>query len=146
MLFILVGLSFKKWKNSFNDKEKRNLFSVILFLVSLLWAMIVTYLASMKEVRYIAPALPIFSLFVPIAFSLLKGRKQKYVILLFSVFVLGKTLMSDNLYWGKPEGAMLFNEKANLPLVIAGSSSGNSFGMGYLLPYIDNEQEIVFFE
>ncbi len=147
-IFILALVTaFILWKKRREIVEKisvRRFLPLVIVLCSFVWVLAVIYFAPMKMVRYIAPALPLVALIVPFLLSFLNEKVQKWGVLLFILLVLGKTVFLNNILWEKPEGKKLFQQDVTLPLIFAGTTTDNDWGMACVMPFLQDMQMVEF--
>jgi hypothetical protein len=116
----------------------------IIFIISVLYMFIVTFIAPMKVLRYSMAVFPFF-IFLPIV--LIKSIENKKLIaisiamLSFSfVFNALNVNKIENVYRDKPS-AYKFTQSPNIPVVVINTSNWKYAG---LVPYFNDEQTYIF--
>jgi len=120
---------------------------IILF-VSLMW-MSVIIVAPFKLLRYIVPAIPLLSLFIPYIISKINNSKIYILSLLFCIGIYGVIALNkeriDFLYLGA-YNEMKFNQKPEIPVIIYNHNYGEGgfWKNASILPFVADNQKYEF--
>lgn len=95
--------------------------SIIWFCIGFLWCWGIFYIAPYKTERYIAPAMPLVLLFIPIVLSAFDHKRQMLFALSLSLLLLFITLNDKDIYWSKDAVDKGYLEQPETPSIIAGS-------------------------
>lgn len=142
----LVNLKNKKLKVFLLDEKLFQLLSLIIS--SILFSVIVLWIAPIKILRYIIPVLPFLLLLIPIAVLLIKDKLLKWLAICVLIFVYSANAFNINkieyLYKNKYDEIEILNKNMNEPMYIL---SGINYKM--LLewaPYANNKNKFLFFK
>ena len=125
-VILTVGMKYSKktFKKSIETNTETNFIQylpLILFIMGGIWALVVFYLVSYKDIRYFVAALPSILLFIPYTLSFVK---QAWIrVTMASVFVLlllFNTLTLDriSIYWSIMDLPSEYRNKNEIPLVV----------------------------
>jgi hypothetical protein len=152
LLFLYIALCYLLWIKrqslclAFKNIRNIQPLPIILF-VSLIWMSVIMILAPYKILRYIVPAIPLFSLLIPYIISKLNSTKIYILTLLFclgkyGVITFNKERISFLFLDAYKE--MEFNKKPEIPVIIFNNTSGAFWKIALILPYVADNQTYEF--
>ena len=153
LLFLCVALCYLLWiRRQSLCLTLRNLRNIkqlqMILLISLIWMSVIMILAPFKTLRYIVPAIPLFSLLIPYIVSKLIYYPKTYILsLLFCIGIFGVNTFNNeriNFLFLDSYKEMKFNKKPEIPVIIYNNTRGTFWKNAAILPYVADNQTYEF--
>lgn len=140
VLSILVCVFSLRKEKVFKNISYESKVGFSLFLTSLFWIVLIMYVAPFKVARYISPAFPILSLFIPLLCSFFDQKKQRILVVVFSLLFVCKMLSIDELYWERRIPDASYENNQHIPLIVGGVE--NKWMQVALTPFYTNQRNV----